>query len=82
MHTDTSSHTSLIAVEGLVLTKPSVVGRRRLHAWQAKCDKYFTCYAFRGDLDLPGCKAKCEELQCGCFDFTDSGKQRTNEKCR
>ena len=42
-------------------------------------------YAFMGDLSLPACEAKCAELGCPCFDFsdpTDKGSVRPDEHCR
>ena len=42
-------------------------------------------YAFMGDLSLPACEAKCAELGCPCFDYsdpTDKGSVRPDEHCR
>ena len=42
-------------------------------------------YAFMGDLSLAACEAKCAELGCPCFDFsdpTDKGSVRPDEHCR
>ena len=40
-------------------------------------------YAFMGDISLEECQAKCEELDCPCFDFAGATAQaRKGEHCR
>jgi hypothetical protein len=40
-------------------------------------------YSFMGDLPLEECQAKCEELDCPCFDFAGASVQaRKGEHCR
>ena len=40
-----------------------------------------TNYGFMGDITLAACEAKCLELGCGCFDFSDT-PARPSENCR
>ena len=40
-----------------------------------------TNYGFMGDITLPACEAKCEEMGCHCFDFSTT-PARPGENCR
>ena len=42
---------------------------------------YGTNYGFMGDITLPACEAKCEEMGCHCFDFSTT-PARPGENCR
>lgn len=47
----------------------------------AGATQYGTNYGFMGDITLPACEAKCEEMGCRCFDFSPK-PVRPGENCR
>jgi len=48
---------------------------------KAGATQYGTNYGFMGDITLPACEAKCEEMGCSCFDFSPK-PARPGENCR
>ena len=44
--------------------------------------KYGPNYGYMGDVGLEECRAKAEEMQSPCFDYSPKGNGRAGEKCR